>query len=236
MAEREITKEEWAAFEKVYRTKWRQLYRWAARGVANGEPCPLADPCQMPLWWARNMQHACPAKILQAARDAGAPGADLAAATEKNRPPIAPIDLTQFDLDEGQAVTFQRRLVASLQNRITAALKLGESTDLLQLQHAKAARTLREMERDDREDRVHRDKYLPRDLVEREAAQAAQMLRQMHSSMGRMVIERCPGLAPRHRGIVTTALEHVFRAQAEIFQRLHTFASTDDLLADLAAA
>jgi hypothetical protein len=239
MAAQEISKEQRSAWEKIYRTGWRQLYRHRALGIRKKDPCPLDDPKQMPLWWARNKCHQCPEKILTAARDAGARDVDLPPSQDRQshpHRPLEPIDLAQFDLEEGQAVAFQRRLVASMQDRIAEEMLAGRRTDLLQQQHARAAKTLREMERDDRADRAQRDKFIPRDIVERDAATAADMLRQMHESMDRRVDELCSFLSAKHRQLVRANVRRVLSAQSRVFQRLHTYASPDQFLADLAAA
>lgn len=241
MATSEISKEQWAKFEKVYRTRWRQLHRWRALGIANTDPCPLEDPRAMPLWWVRNNTHAVPTKILQAARDNGATTTDLPPSQQKNTSPpqhlAAPLDISSFDLDEGQEVTFQRSLIASLQHRIIEEAKLGHSTDFLQQQHAKAARTLRDMERDDRLDRAQRDKSIPREIYELHAVQAADMLRQMHNFIPRRVIELSPGLSAKQRRTVHAAIERVLASQARIFQDLGAkFTSQDQILTTLAAA
>lgn len=238
MAAQEISKEQWVAWEKIYRTGWRQLHRYRQLGILNKDPCPLDNPALMPIWWARNKKHVCPEKILQAARDAGASDIDLAQTRDhqQSHSLLGPIDITQFDVDEGQAVAQQRQLVGALWNQLTEAYAKGRSTDLLQSQYVKAAKALRELERDDREDRAHRGKFLPREVYERDAAMAADMLRQLHDSMTRRVIELCLGLPPKHRRIVTDSLTRVFAAQSRIFQRLTDFTSPENLLAELAAA
>jgi hypothetical protein len=150
--------------------------------------------------------------------------------------PVEPMDLDSIDLDKVDAVEFQRRLVGSLQARMRKKALVGQSIDFEQSQYLRAVKTLRELERDDRESKAHRGKFIPRDIVERDAALAADMLRQMHPVMERRVIERCPRLPPRHRADVLSALRHVFAGQARIFQRLNSPSAHDDFLAELAAA
>ena len=222
-------------FEKLYGRGWRQIYRWVERGRKVGRPCPLKEPKKMPLWWAQCNSQACPESILSAARNAG--GADSAPQDDKKSvPPGEPMDFDSVDLSKADPVEFQRRLVGSQQERMRRKALAGENIDLEQSQYLKAVRTLRELERDDREAKAHRGKFIPRDIVERDDLQAADMLRQMHPVMQRRVIERCPDLPPKQRADVLAALGHVFAAQARVFQRLTSFSAPDDFLSELAAA
>ena len=72
--------------------------------------------------------------------------------------------------------------------------------------------------------------------MERDATTAADMLRSMHDSMVRRVLEKCHDVPARYRQSVAEALRDVLSAQARIFQRFNSFSSTDDFLAELAAA
>jgi hypothetical protein len=231
----EFTRERIAEFETLYDSGWRTIYRWHERGVKLGKPCPLHKPKEMPIWWAQTSSHTCPTKILNAARAAGG-STNGFSENDHDRDPVEPMDLEDVDLDKVDAVEFQRRLVGALQKKMRDKAKKNQSIDFEQSQYLRAVKTLRELERDDRESKAHRGKFIPRDIVVRDAAIAADMLRQMHPVMERRVIERCPRLPPRHRADVINALRHVFAGQARIFQRLNSLTAPDDLLAELAAA
>jgi hypothetical protein len=235
---------------KIYRTGPRALRRWHARGIANSDPCPLHTPNAMPAWWARNSRQLVPAKIMTAAREvtgeksaaaaphgtstllppaSGEPGAAGA-------PPSAPIDITTLQLDEGQAVTQQRQIVAAIFHQLQQAYLAGHPTEMLQSRYLKAAEALRKLEAADREDKVHRGRYLLREEQERDAATFADMLRQMQESMVRRVLELCPALTGAVRDQVADAITRVRAHEQRCLQRLPTYAAPDDLLADLAAA
>ena len=241
MAER-ITREQRERWARVYKKGWRTVLRWREIGQRKGIPCPLDDPRQMPAWWPKCMSHTVPESVLRAAVKA--------ADADKTQPPhdalptstapfidpatTAPIDLDKHDLNEGQALKFQRSLVAAKEKQMRDKSLAGQNIDLEQSQYVKLVKTLRELERDDREAR--RDTFIPRKQIEREATQAADMLRQMQPVMKRRVIELCPRLPHEFQADVLAALDHIFSAQAKIFQRLQSFADSDSMLAELAAA
>jgi len=50
-------------YEGVYGKNLRTLKRWRARGVEVGEACPLDDPEELRVWWARWMTQVLPAGI-----------------------------------------------------------------------------------------------------------------------------------------------------------------------------
>jgi hypothetical protein len=232
----EFTRERIAEFEKLYDSGWRTIYRWHERGVKKGKPCPLHNPKEMPIWWAQTSSHTCPPKILNAARAAGGGTNGSSENNHSAEDPVEPMDFDSIDPDKVEAVAFQRSLVGALQVKMRKKALASQSIDFEQSQYLRAVKTLRELERDDRESKAHRGKFIPRDIVERDAALAADMLRQMHPVMERRVIERCPRLPPRQRADVLSALRHVFAGQARIFQRLNSPSAPDDFLAELAAA
>lgn len=237
MPKEQISKEQLAAYEMIYGTGWRQLRRWFNRGTEKKKPCPLDNPRAMPIWWATCMRKACPEKILQAARDAGASDVDLHGAQDRKAPVLPEaIDLAKFDPDEGEPVRFQRQIVAALAHQLSKAYANRQPVDLLQSQYNKAVKALRELSRDDREDRAHRDKYIPRDIYERDATTAADMLRRMHDTGVRFVMEICPSLTKKQRPEVEGALRRFFGAQSAVFKNFSSVESVDDLLMPLKAA
>jgi hypothetical protein len=241
-----------ARWGKIYQTGPRALRRWHARGIANSDPCPLDTPNAMPAWWARNSRQIVPEKIMSAARAvtgekspaaaphgtspdspppsaSGEPGA-------VGSPPAAPIDITAFNLDEGQAVAQQRQIVAALFHQLQQAYLQGHPTELLQGRYLKASTALRQLEKDDREDKAHRGRFLLREEQERDAATCADMFRQMHAGMIRRVAELCPDVPQKYMRLVVDAITRVRAHEARCLQRLPTYTSETDLLADLAAA
>src|ERR1051326_5159906 len=180
----EFTRERIAEFEKLYDSGWRTIYRWHERGIKLGKPCPLNNPKEMPIWWSQTSSHTCPPKILNAARNVGANGSAPKPALPEPES-LDPIDLDSIDLDKVDAVKFQLALVGSLQATMRRKALAGQSIDFEQSQYLKAVKTLRELERDDRESKARRGKFIPREIYERDAAQAADMLRQMHPVMER---------------------------------------------------
>lgn len=236
---------------QIYKTGPRALRRWHARGIANSDPCPLDTPNAMPAWWARNSPHLVPAKITSAAR--AVTGEKSPAATPHgisgDSPPasgqpeaasaagVDPIDITAYSLDEGQAVVQQRQITGALWEQLKAASLAGSAqVDLIQTRYMKAKALLRQLEKDDREDKAHRGRFLLREEQERDAATCADMFRQMHAGMIRRVAELCPSVPQKYMRIVVDAITRVRAHEARCLQRLPTYTSGDDLLADLAAA
>ena len=240
---RKITREQYAKWEKLYRTKWRQLRRWYVCGEERKDPCPFDRPDQMPAWWTRHFKQVCPSKILEAARDAQRVALEAApevagsnGASEDRQPLRVPVDIEALDVNEGEAVRRQRQLAGAIYNDLREAYAKGWPTDKLQADYIRAVKSLRELERDDREDRVLRGKYLPREIMERDATAAADMLRSMHDSMVRRILEKCHDVPTKYRQSVADALRDVLAAQGRIFQRFNQFTSSDDFLAELTAA
>lgn len=235
---------------QIYKTGPRALRRWHARGIANSDPCPLDTPNAMPAWWARNSPHLVPAKIASAAR--AVTGEKSPAATphgisdnSSSAPPpadpaadrSAPIDITAYSLDEGQAVVQQRQIAGALWEQLkTASLAGSAQVDLIQTRYMKAKALLRQLEKDDREDKAHRGRFLLREEQERDAATAADMFRQMHTNMIRLIAELCPDVPQKYMRIVVDAITRVRAHEARCLQRLPSYHTADDLLADLAAA
>lgn len=242
------TAEKIAEWSKTYRTAHRQIRRWIARGRECQDPCPLDTPKAMPAWWSRCMRHVVPPKVTAAAERvtdeksaAASPHGSTSvppsasASGENGESADAAMDLTEFSLDEGQALRHQRHLVAGIFHRLNEAAKAGRPIDSLQAQYLRASTALRQLEKDDREDKVHRGKFLPRDTIERDAATLADMLRQLHRNMERLILELCPSLSAPQRAEVTGAIRHVRGQEARIFMRLPSLATAEDFLSQLAA-
>ena len=77
-------------WSQLYSTSRRPLYKWIAVGREKHDPCPLDHPTQMPLWWATNMKHRVPEKILAAARQAAAEAPPPVVADATAPAPLAP--------------------------------------------------------------------------------------------------------------------------------------------------
>ena len=242
-----LTKDQMARWEQVYGTAKRQIRRWHTEGVEKNDPCPLDTPHLMPEWWARRMKWRVPEKILLAAKaNAPAPPSPSEAQTgcsipteqsEKleqasdlpdpppSAPPISPLDLGDFQLVEGDQVKQARALVAVAYSQLEKAYRgAGGDIELLHRKHERAMIALNKAEAADRQYKKDHGLLIARDVVDRDLAQAAEMLRQMRDSMVRRVLELCPQLPAEHRIAVSDAINRV-RAQED---RALSLKSIDD--------
>jgi hypothetical protein len=229
-----ITAAQLAAWSILYSVTSRQLWRWIKTGRDASDPCPLDRPAAVPEWWVRRMTWSVPAKILEVARQAAGDKT-----TEKKSGSSfeqgVPVNLTEHGVAPGEAVGQQRRLVGALFSQLEKAYLVGDPVDHIQARYNKASEQLRKLEKDEREDKLATGEYLPKAEVERDYAEAAEMLKQMRESMERRILELCPSLTPEQRAEVSAAILRVRSQEDRAFQRLPSFASNDDLLAELAA-
>jgi hypothetical protein len=246
---REITRADLDRWSKIYRTAHRQLRRWIARGIECRDVCPLDTPAAMPAWWARCMKHLVPAKIMTAAQSvagekSSAPSAHGNSDQSSSSPSTTstagadgtPIDFDSLPPEEsGSALADMRRLRAAQKIQLAEAYRLGRPTEMILSRYLKTGTAIRALEKDEREDEVAAGRFLRRDLIERDAALFADMLRQMRESMERRVLELCPSLGKKQRSEVGAAIRRVCDQQNRIFTRLPSLGSPDDFLAELAA-
>lgn len=240
----EVTGEQLKAWSNLYKRSARNIRKWIARGKDVCDPCPLDDPAKMPGWWARHMKWSVPDSITGAAAVVIPPlvlppSPELSAPPTVQPPPMEqtgpPINLSEFDLQQGEAVQQQRRIVGALYSQLEKAYLGGTNADVIQQKYNKAVEALRKLEKDDRADQEARGQLIPRQIVERDIAAAGDMLRQMRESMERRILELCPSLTTEQRAQVADAIRRVRSAEDRVFQRLHTIKSEDDLLAELSA-
>ena len=238
-----LTKDQMARWERVYSTAKRQIRRWHDEGIAKNDPCPLDTPHLMPEWWARRMKWSVPEKILQAAKlnpppapAPSEPDPQPAVAAEKitppensqeqpQTPPISPLDLGDFQLEEGDQVKQARALVAVAYSQLEKAYRgSGGNIELLHRKHERAMIALNKAEAADRQSKKDHGLLISRDAVDRDLAKAAELLRQMRESMVRRVMELCPQLPEDLRLVVSDAINRV-RAQED---RVLSLKSIDD--------
>lgn len=230
-----LTREQYARWEGIYQTKWRQLRRWHLRGAERDDVCPFDFPAKMPSWWVRNFNQSCPAKILAAAARAAklesepteVVTGDSAQSTE------TPMDIESYGLEEGEAIRQQRAVVAAHFAKIKECMKRGWPADKAQSDYLKSLRVLREYERDAREAGAQAGKYIPRESYERDATAAAELLSAMHDSMNRRVLEHCQSVPERYHQVISKAVRDALGFQRRILQRLTS--PSDELLSELAA-
>lgn len=225
----------------------RTMRRWIAEGKTSGDSCPLEDPAALKGWWARNKKWSVPDWLLRAAAKAPkpasepppapTPGVPMPAAAVEPPPPGVALNLDDFELGEGEAVSQQRSLVALLWSELRKAyLTPGGEVDMLQSKYNKATEALRRLEKDDREDRKSRGLLIPRITVQRDIETACELIRQMSETEKRRVLELCPTLGLNERGEVAAAIDRVCEVRTRVFRNLKSLKSADDALLDLAAA
>lgn len=241
--EHENRKERLERWSTLYGSDARTVQRWISKGKAAQDPPPLDDPAAMPSWWVRHMTHSVPVKVLAAAKAArdDTPEAAPATAVATAGPRIAPaaveaalaqVRLADFELEEGEAVAKQRKLVAALFDKLEREYdRNGDNVDHLQAQYLKAAENLRKLEASERKSELERGKYVLKAVIDRDIAAAAEMLRQLHETRERRVLELCPNLAQEHRAEVAQALATFSQHEQRIFRSLKSLRSPSDVLA-----
>jgi len=238
-----LSKADEAKYEKLYSKKWRQIRRWIDRGDENNDPCPLHDPSRMPGWWSRNMKWRIPAEIEQAAVDGSRPASlpeppDQSDQGEPHSPPppqTGPkIDLESFDPEEGDRLRELKQIQAAKFAQLRDALRLGHECSAQESKYLKLSETIDKIETRVAERLKKRGLYILRDLVERDMAASAELLRQSHDAMVRRVLESCASLTMEQRAEVAAAVETARSAEQRMLCRLDSLAA-NDLLRDLAA-
>lgn len=236
---------------KLYRKGARQIRRWIEKGKEKREACPLDNPSEMPAWWERHMTWSVPDEILAAAHAARVDQETqtIPPALSALAPPVAPdsskapaaapgppIDLADYDLEEGEAVRLQRRLVKASYDQLERAYKgEGGNIDVLQTKFNKAAEALRKIEKDDRTDRERSGALIKRLSIERDLANGVELLRQMRESMVRRVLEICPSLSAEQREEVGTGIIKVREHEDRVFRNLESLKRPADVVDSLAA-
>lgn len=191
--------EQIVAWEGVYGTKRRQLFRYISVGRQKSDPCPLDHPTEMPGWWRRCMKHRAPDKILlatNAAREAS-PSTATTPPTADGTPPAPSIPPGGFDLAaaqyaEGEAVLQARQIVSANYQKLTASYASDpvdtDGIQLWQVRWEKSVEALRKQERDDRDAAKSRGHLLHRSLVESEIAQMLEALRLLREAMPEKIL------------------------------------------------
>lgn len=249
-----LAKPERERFAALYRTGWRTLFRWVEIGEKAGDPCPLAEPANMPAWWSRHMVHRVPAAIEEAAiaalrspaPEALGPNAESPAAAAPSAsssgnppPPSGPrgpsIDLESFDPEEGDRLRELKQIQAAKFAQLRDALKRGDDCTILEGKYLKLSETIDKIESRVIERLKKRELYILRSEVERDLAANAELIRQLDQSQKRRVLERVVSLTPEQREEVAVAIDLSNRAKERILSRVDSLTSTD-LLAELAPA
>ena len=232
--------EKWSA---LYGKQHRQIRRWIAKGEKEKDPCPLDDPARMPQWWTRHMTWSVPEKITAAAANAQAaataaqlppsPATGTAPDPGGSSPapettPVTPMNLSEFDLGEGEAIRKQRSLVSAIYTKLERAYLGGTGdADHLQAQFLKAQESLRKLEVTEREVQKQLRMLIPRHAIERDLATCAEMLRQMRESMARRVLELCPQLPMEYRKAVADAVLAVRSQEDRVLSNLDSLNADD---------
>lgn len=247
------------SWSRLYARDHRQLRRWIALGLQTDDPCPLDDPAGMPSWWQRHMKHQVPAALLVAARNATppTPPPPVLDAESQNRPgairgstqqtpdaatppadhhPASSIDLSAADLADGDEVRQAARLVQTAYDLLEQAYAgNGGDVDLLQRRWEKATETLRKAKIQDEARRKRLGDLIARADVQRDLDLAAELHRQMRTSMTRQVLELCPSLDPIAREQVAAAIESVRAKEERVFRNLDSLKRNADVF-ELTAA
>ncbi len=232
--------DEW---ERIYQTGSRQLRRWWQEGA------PLHLPTEMPKWWegeraAGRKKWGVPERILIAAKSATPSDEPAAEITPTPAAPSvavipqtsAPINLEDFDPEEGDRLRELKQIQAARFAQLRDALRAGHDTTLIETKYVRLCETVDKMESRVSERLKKRGLYVLRPEIERDVAKAAEMIRSMGESEVRRVLELCPGLPHEFREQVAAAIKRVSSARAGVFRMLKSLKSPDDALLQLAAA
>lgn len=228
---RRLTAELISRLEKIYATGGRTLRRWWNLGA------PLHDPAAMPEWWNRTMTWTLPERIAAAAQAAApVPGpiseTGVVVSPEKagsNVKPEESIRISEYRLEEGEAVQLQRSIVKALFTKLSRAYEVGEGIDVAQKRYDRAAESLRKLEASDRLAKKQTGELLPLQVVRAEIYTMLELLRSMRENMPRKVFERVPDLPAEWRDKVKVAIIHVREGEDLIFRNLHQLRGPNDV-------
>lgn len=244
-----LTKADEQRYTQLYKREWRQLRRWIEKGEKNNDPCPLHDPEKMLNWWPRNNTWRVPAEIEAAAVaasngsfpvpaliPAGAPPSVAAPPTLAKAPlvPVTPIDLENFDPEEGDRLRELKQIQAAKFAHLKAALAAGHDCTALEGKYLKLCETIDKIESRVTERLKKRGLYILRDTVNRDLVANAELIRASHDSMERRVLELCPSLSSEQRAEVSAAIARAREAEVRMLSRLESL-TRDDVLRELAA-
>jgi len=235
---RRLSGEEMSRFEKIYATGRRAIWRWWAKGA------PLFEPEKMPAWWQATQVWSLPAKIQRAAEEARSarqpdppptgdpPEGKTSAEGDKSEESI---NLSDYELAEGEGVKLQRQLVKALFVKLHAAYNAGAGIELAQNRYSKAVEALRKLEGSERASQKALGILLPKDVIWSDISAAVELLRHMRESMVRKVLELCPELLPEDRDRVAKAIIYVREQEDRVFRNLKSLKSPEDVAYRLAA-
>lgn len=246
---RKLTKRQSAEWERTYETGHRTIRRWWDEGA------PLHDSAAMPIWWekeraAGRKAWSVPDKLLKAAAHAPKPSApaapligEVAAPTATETPaasgtPAAgpPINLEDFDPEEGHNLRGLKQLKAARWAEIRKKLEAGSDVGHLQTSLVKLEDMISRIEARIEERLKKKGLYVLVSVVSRDLAKLAEMMRQMTDTEVRRVLELCPNLSVEARQQVATAVLKVAAARQRVLRNLKSIKTPDDALLQLAAA
>lgn len=222
-----------ARLEGIYKRGERTIRRWWKDGA------PILAPEKMAAWWERNYTWEVPQDIRAAAvasLPAGSATSAGGAESEKKIVEETPLDISAHEVEAGEAVAFQRRMVKGLAIQLEAAyLKGSGSIDLIRGRYDKALGHLRGLEAGEREAMKQSGQLIPRPTVIAEVTKAVQLLKATRDSMERKVIELCPSLTIEQRAEVAAGIRTVREKEDRILRNLKSIKGADyvaELLAE----
>lgn len=243
-----LTSEQLDRWQALYDTDHRQLRRWHRHGEDKRDAVPFDHPARMPAWWARNMKHRVPPKILSAAATVReSEGGDGEPSAEKLQS-VGAVAATGigFDLEgsavaEGEAVKQARQVVGAYFAQLKQAADLGKLDDvqLWQQRWEKAVESLRKQEKDDREWRKQLGLLMPRAEVETDVAAALTILKSMREQMTKSLLSE---LRARHPELpaglvidIEVTVEKIRGREDDVFRELPALKALPDVSERLAA-
>jgi hypothetical protein len=246
---RGLTRQKLNGWAAIYGTGPRQLRRWWKEGA------PLDDPRSMPAWWERKHTWAVPERILAAASNAvneGAPAGVVGVELKKSTgeappashsiqpavsvnagpaagPKIAPINIEDFDPDEGDRLRELKQIQRAKFEELRKSLLEGRDAAMLETKYLKLCETVDKMESRISERLKKKGHYVLKAAIARDLATAADLLRQMGESEARRIIELCPALDPVQREAVKAAVRSLAEARCRVFRNLASLKSVNDV-------
>lgn len=144
------------------------------------------------------------------------------------------IDLESIDPEEGDRLRELKQIQAAKFTQLKNALMRGEDCAVQESKYLKLSETIDKIETRVTERLKKRGLFILRDIVERDLAASAELLRQSRASMVRRVLELCSSLTSTQREEVTAAIERARSSEERMLCKLETL-TTNDVLRDLAA-
>lgn len=224
-------------YEEIFGTKLRQLKQYILIGKEAADPLtgrpktdlpPFDQPEKMAGWWARNMKHRAPARILALA---------TARSAEEQAPGDPGLDVGDYEGQFADALKEARTLLAVATAQWKEASKSGVEArvEICQRRFLRALRAVKETEQAVREDQKASGDLIPKAEIFPEISELLQVLRHMRSTRRRRTLAsiNLDSLLSTDRetaaNMIGDAVDAAHESEDKVLRRLSQFGSLEEV-------